>query len=330
MGALLVVTLLLVPATALAELVPEALGAFERKTLERIEPATKEIFAEFGLEEAEQGSYLSVEDEALELTAYRFQDATGAFAGYQRLRPSQGQSAPYGEQALREANTTAIRFGNYVVLMTGAEAVDEHVEAMLAFLPRVTLTAAPPVLKYVPTEQLIPFSGRYVLGPASLSELAPEIPPSVAAFHFGTEGQYLRYDTPSGELRMILFSYPLPQMAQGQIGLFNDLERVTAKRAGPLIAAVLSSPSPDETQRLLSRVRYVAEITLTHRTKRRYDDLRTLFIDVIMLCVVLALLMIVGGAIVAGSRMVARRYAPNSILGASDEAAMVRLDINRR
>ena len=322
------VALLLVGA-ATAELIPEALGLFVRKSLEPFQPPRPDLFAEFGLEEAAQGRYVTGQGEALELTSYRFQDATGAFAGYQWLRPDGGQLVPYGEQALRRGNVTTIRFGNYVVRMEGSEALEEHVEAMLAFLPRVVLSSPPPVLKYVPTDQLSPFSGRYILGPVSLAELAPEIPPSVAAFHFGTEGQYVLYDTPSGQLKMMLFSYPSPQIAQGQIGPFNELSQVTAKRAGPLIAAVVSSPSADETQRLLSRVRYVAEVTVTHRTQHRYDDLSVLFMDIILFCVALAFLMIVGGGIVAGSRFVARRYAPNSILGASDAAAMVRLDIDR-
>ena len=321
---------LLLGGVAVAELLPEALGPFERASLEPFQAPRADLFAEFGLEEAEQGRYLTVQGEVLELAAYRFQDATGAFAGYQWLRPEGGHLVSYGEQALRLDDVTAIRFGNYVVRMEGPDANDDHVEAMLAFLPRVTLSAPPPVLKYVPGDQLIPFSGRYILGPTSLQELAPEIPPSVAAFHFGTEGQYVLYDTPSGQLQMVLFSYPTPQIAQGQIGPFNEIAQITAKRAGPLIATVIASPSADETQRLLSRVRYTAEVTATHRTRHRYDNLRTLLIDIILFCVVLALLMAVGGGIVAGSRFVARRYAPNSILGSSDEAAMLRLDIDRR
>ena len=316
--------------TATAELLPEALGPFERTSLEPFQPPQADLFAELGLEEAEQGRYLTAQGEALELTAYRFQDSTGAFASYQWLRPDGGELVPYGEQALRQGNATTIRFGSYVVQMEGPEADDEHVEAMLAFLPRVTLSARPPVLKYVPTNQLIPYSGRYILGPVSLEEVAPEVPPSVAAFHFGTEGQYVLYDTPSGQLRMILFSYPSPQIAQGQIGPFNELAQITAKRAGPLIATVISSPSADETQRLLSRVRYAAEVTETHRTSHRYDDLSVLLLDIIFFCIFLAVLMIVGGGIVAGSRFVARRYAPNSILGASDEASLLRLDIDQR
>jgi hypothetical protein len=108
------------------------------------------------------------------------------------------------------------------------------------------------------------------------------------------------------------------------------LPNVAAKRSGPMIAAVLSPPSADEAERLLSHVRYVAEVTVTHRTQRRHDDMGLLLLDVVIFCGILAVLMIFGGGIVAGSRMLASRVVPNSIIAAPSEADVVRLDIDRR
>ena len=309
---------------------PEALGDFVRQSADPFEPEQADLFAEFGFEEGQQGAYHTSDGRDLEVTAYRFEDPTGAFAAYQWLRPVGGEFVPYGERALLLDDTTVIHFGNFVVRMSGDEAFDEHVEAMLSFLPRVVLQAVPPVLKYVPEQSLIPFSGRYVLGPVSLELLASEIPPSAAAFRYGTEGQFIRYESDAGELRMILFYYPSPQIAHAQVEALDRLPDVTAKRSGPLVAAVLSPPSLDEAERLLSRVRYVAEITVTHRTVRRHDDLGTLILDVLIFCGVLAVMMIVGGAVFAGSRMVARRVAPNSAFAASEETNIIRLDINHR
>jgi hypothetical protein len=260
----------------------------------------------------------------------RFQDATGAFGAFQWLRPAEGRSVAYGEEAVRKDKLTVIRFGNYIVEMEGAEAVDEHIEAMLAFLPRVQMSPAPPFVRFVPTEQAVPGSQRYVLGPAALARLVPEIPPSVAAFHFGTEGQFVRYETPAGLHQMVLFSYPSSQIARGQIEAFQGLPDVVAKRSGPLIAAVVSAASLDEAQRLLARVRYSAEVTVGPREFRRHDDLRVLILDIVLLCLILAGLMIVGGVIVAGARQLVRRFAPDSLFAAPEGADMVRLDIERR
>ncbi len=324
------VSVLLFPLSALGvELVPEALGEFTRRSVEAFEPGEKDLFAEFGFEEGQQGAYETTDGRDLKVAAFRFQDATGALAAYQWLRPEGGEFVPYGERALVLGDVTVIHFGNFVVRMSGDEAFDEHVEAMLSFLPRVILQAEPPVVQFVPQPSLIPFSGRFILGPVSLEKLASEVPPSVAAFRYGTEGQFVRYTSDAGELRMILFYYPSPQIARAQADDFEQLPNVTAKRSGPMVAAVLSPPSADEAERLLARVRYTAEVTVVPRIPRRHDNLGTLLLDIFIFCGILAVLMIFGGGIVAGSHMLASRVAPNSIIASPDDA-MVRLDIDDR
>jgi len=321
------VALILVAQGPALDLVPDALGEFVRENAEPLAPEESDVFDEFGFEEGQRGEYRTADARQLVVEAYRFQDATGGFAGYQWIRPDSGEFVPYGERALRQGDTTVIHFGNFVVRMVGDEAIDDHIEAMLAFLPRVALQDAPPVQKFVPRQGLIPFSGRYVLGPESLARVASEIPPSVAAFRYGTEGEFLRYESDAGALSMVLFYYPSPQIAQGQLSAFEATPDIVVKRSGPIIAAVLSPSSEDEAERLLSRVRYTAEITVAHQTKRRSDNLGTLIIDIVIFCGLLVVMMIVGGGIVAGSRVMARRFWPNSILAPSNSGDMVRLDI---
>lgn len=326
----LAVFLWLLPVGLVAEFLPEALGEFERKSLEKFYPGDRDIFDEFGFEAGEKAHYETAAGLALDLSATRYLDATGAFAAFQWMRPVEGTPAPYGEEAFQRGDVTLIRFGNYVVRMQGATPVDDHVEVMLGFLPRVQTSPPPPLLKYVPADQRVVNSERYILGPAALEALEPTIPPSVAAFHFGTEAQFVRYRSPAGELKLLLFSYPSSQIARGQIGPFNELPDAVAKRTGPLIAVVPSPVSADEAQHLLARVRYAAEVTVSPRERRRHDDLGTLILDILILCVLLASLMIVGGVIVAGSRLLARRYAPNSLFASREGADMIRLDLDRR
>ena len=321
--------LLLFPLLAGAALLPEALGEFERKGVEPYTPAERDLYLEFGFEEGETAHYATQAGQSVDITAWRFQDPTGAFAVYLWLHPSEGVEQPYGQGGIRNRDRTLIRFGNYVLEMRGAEPIDEHVELMLAFLPRVQMTALPPLLAYFPTDQIVPHSARHVLGPAGLDRVAPNIPPSVAAFHFGTEAHYGRYATPNGEHELLLFSYPTPQIARDQFDAFNELDAVVAKRSGPLVAVVPNPSSADEAQRLLARVRYAAEITPHYREATRSENLATLITDILIFCGLLAFLMIVGGGIVAGTRMLAGKYAPQSILASTDEGNILRLDINK-
>ncbi len=321
-------TLLLAPLTVSAALLPEALGLFERTKVTTYTPVEKNLHLEFGFEEGEIGYYVDTTGQSVSITASRFRDPTGAFATFLWLHPSKGMRKPYGEASFQNGRYTLIRFGNYVIEMEGAEPFEEHIELMLAFLPRVQMTSLPPMLAYFPTDQLIPHSVKHILGPLGLQEIAPKIPPSVAAFHFGTEAHYGRYATPNGEHRLLLFNYPTAQISRDQLNAFNGLTSVIAKRSGPLVAVIPDPPSLDEAQHLLARVRYVAEVTPHHRELSRSENLATLIIDIIIFCVLLALLMICGGVIVAGTRMLAGKYAPNSILAPSGEDNIVRLDID--
>ncbi len=325
----LITALLLMQLVATAALLPEALGEFERGTVSAFEPPEKDVFAEFGIEEGEQAPFTTASGESVEITALRFGDATGAFAAFHWLRPAQGREMPFGERAIQDGPSTLIHFGNYVIRMEGSVPVEEHVELMLTYLPRVQITARPPLMNYFPTDQLIPNSTRHVLGPVVLEKLTPEIAPSVAGFHFGTEAHFGRYATPSGEHQMLLFSYPTPQISRGQVEEFNKLPNVVAKRDGPLIAVVVAPKSLDEAQRLLAKVHYAAEVTLHYREPSRHDNLGNLILDIVIFCGLLVVLMIVGGTIVAAARLAAGRFAPNSIIAPPVDLDMVKMDIDR-
>jgi hypothetical protein len=148
----------------------------------------------------------------------------------------------------------------------------------------------------------------------------------VAAFRFGTEAQFARYQTAGGSSRLALFSYPSAQIARAQMKEFDRLDSVVAKRSGSLIAAAIA-PSPDDAERLLAKVRYAVDVTVTPREENRHDNFATLIIDIIILCLILAGLMIVGGVLVAGARILATRHMPNSILASHEDGDIIKLDI---
>ncbi len=322
--------ILCLPALAFAEMLPEALGEFERKSLESVEPDQRELQDEFGFEEAEKAVYVTPDGRRTEITATRYYDATGAFSAFSWLKPADGELSGYGKRAWQSSRGALIQFGNYLIEMTGAVPEDEHVELMLAYLPRVRITVDPPLLKFIPKGEATPESERHILGPVALEKVAPEVPPSTVGFHFGTEAHYGRYPSSEGEMRMLLFGYPSPQMARAQIEEFHALDGVIAKRDGPLIAVVIAPPSPDEAQRLLARIRYAAEVTGEYTPPRRHDNVGTLILDIMILSGILALLCIVGGVLVAGVRILAGRVAPNSIFAAPDGDGMTHLNIEQR
>ena len=329
-AARLVVPLLVACLPSGAALLHEALGPFERLELRPYSSSQAAVLEEFRLEESEEAEYRAPDGRTVLVQALQFYDDTGAVAAYSWLRP-QGATEVFerGERAVQQGDYVLIQFANYLLSLRGEMPDEEDIEIALAYLPRPKPTADPPVLKYVPEDILVPDSGRHILGPVSLEGLAPDLAPSVVGFHFGTEGYYGRYATPAGEMRMIVWDYPSNPIARGQIAAFHALDGLLAKQDGPLIVVVLDSSAPDEAQRLLARVRYRAEVTQHAEEAKRYDSLRNIILDTFMLCGLLASLMVLGGVLVAGTRRLAGRIAPDSILAPPQGSSMQRLGIDR-
>jgi len=315
---------------SVAALLHEALGPFERLEPRAYSPEDAELFDEFGLEEAEEAQYRAADGRNVLVRALQFYDDTGAVAAFSWLRPDGAARVERGERAVEKGDSILIHFANYVVTLDGDRPDEEDIEVALAYLPRPKPTSDPPVFRYVPQATLVPDTGRLILGPAGLERIAPELPPSVVGFHFGTEGYFARYSTAGGEARMIIWEYPSNPIARGQIEAFHGHEGVVAKHDGPLIAVVLAPGSLDEAERLLARVRYRAEVTRHVEPPERHDNLKNIVLDSFLLCGILASMMVLGGLLVAGARRVAGRIAPDSILAPPQGSGMQRLELGSR
>ena len=311
-----------------AALVPEALGEFVRKSVEPVAAEDQPLAEELGFEESQKGLYETKDGRKLEIQATRYYDDTGAYAAFLWQKPEQGEWVEHGERAWKSGGNTLIHIGNYLVEMSGGAPLDEDVEVMLGYLPRIRMTVDPPVLAYAPESGERAGSARHILGPAGLERLAPEIPPSAVGFHFGAEGHYAEYDTGGGPMRLLLLSYPTPQMARAQAEELQKLPNAVAKRTGPLVAVVVAPSSPDDAQRLLARVRYEADVTLEYKEPARHDDPYLLLMDIVFLCGILVALSVVGGLLVAGGRRLAGKFAPSSLIAPPEGDGMIHLDLD--
>src|SRR5205823_10554339 len=97
------------------------------------------------------------------------------------------------------------------------------------------------------------------------------------------------------------------EMARDRIAHFQQLSGAIAKRSGPLVAVALNAESPDAAEKLLSRIRYQAEVTLPEHVPTLKDNPANLFLNIFILCLVLAGFCVVSGLVVGGLRILLRR-----------------------
>ncbi|MEN6603747.1 MAG: hypothetical protein ABFD86_15160, partial [Bryobacteraceae bacterium] len=76
---------------------------------------------------------------------------------------------------------------------------------------------------------------------------------------------------------------------------------------GPLVAVIVSPKDPNAAEKLLSKVRYQAEITWNERIPTRRDNIGNLILNIFLLIGILLAFAAVSGLIVGGSRTLARR-----------------------
>jgi hypothetical protein len=165
-----------------------------------------------------------------------------------------------------------------------------------------------------------------VLGPASLEKFEPRIPPSVAAFHLGTEAEFAQFKSPAGNLGLGVFSYPTPNFARERATEFSRIPGAMVKRTGPLVAVVLSPPDPNEAERLLAKVQYQATITWNERMPTARDNVGNLILTIFALCGLLLLFCAAAGVAFGGFRLLMRRY----FKGWADDEGMILLNLQNR
>jgi len=315
---------LLLPGLALAAILPDAIGAYHRTAVARPALADRAVWDEFGLKNFETATYENGPAQ-FTVTAWQLQDTTGSLAAFDWQRPAGAQPSGVAAMAVETPHGLLLVHGNYLLAFQGYRPTTPELDAMAETLVNVDSTPLPVLPAYMPTQELEPTSERYVLGPASLQKFDPVIPPSVAAFHLGTEAQVGVFHSPKGNMTLGIFNYPTPQMAMQQIELFRKISGAMVKRSGPLVAAIVSPPDPDAAERLLANVPYQAQVTRDEYVPTRRDNIGNLVTNVFILTGFLLLFATVAGLAFGGFRVLLRAMRKGE-----EPEAMIRLHLEER
>jgi hypothetical protein len=298
---------LLAPALCLGAIWPENIGAWKRAATMQATIFDRPIWDEYGLKESEAARYENG-DENFTVTGYRLQDTTGAMAAFDWQRPAKSTVSQLAPLAADTGEGLLVVHGNYLLSFSGRKPEAAELGALFDGLRNVDTAVLPSLPGNLPAQDRVANSERYITGPASLLKFIPEIPPSVAAFHYGAEGQMGVFHSPKGDMGMAIFSYPTPQIAMQKETDFRGIPGGNlVKRSGPLVAVVLNPPDPDAAERLLSQVKYQASVTLDQWVPSHKDNIGNLVINAFLLIGILLGFSIVSGLAFGGWRAFRRR-----------------------
>jgi hypothetical protein len=315
---------LLLPALAGAAILPDAIGEFHRVSTSQPAIAARDLWDEYGLRDYESAAYENGPAK-MTATAYQLQDSTGAMAAFDWLRPATAKISRAAAYAAETPARLLIVRGSYLLDFDGYKPTSAEIDALAGTLRNMDGTPFPTLPGYLPSQDLIPNSERYIGGPRGLAQFDSAIPPSVAAFRYGSEAIRGVFHSPKGEISMAVFNFPTPQIAMDRLAAFQNIPGAMAKRSGPLVAVVVKPADADVAERLLAQVQYRADITMQEHIPTRRDNIGNLVVNAFILAGIALIFCVVAGIGVGGFRVWRRRGKGNQ-----DPDAMITLHLEGR
>jgi hypothetical protein len=268
--------------------------------------ANEALWREYGLVHSEttQRGHLTV-------TKYQMKDQTGAIAAWEWLRSAKAATCNLASFCTQDTEQTVVSDDNDVVVFKGGVPTQADVDAVFQSFPNRRESSLPAILTFLPHQDRIPNSARYVLGPASLRAFAPELASAKPGFDQGAEAQVASYriDKSSAPVRFAIFYYPTPEMARLHLPAFQSLPGVRAKRSGVLLGVVFGPGAEAQADAMLNRVQYEAKITWNDvPPPGPIKPLFQLLLNILYLSALLSAICLLAGLMYGGMRIYRRRY----------------------
>lgn len=315
-------------------------GAQTGTDASKVDAAQSPVLQEYGFRDFEQATYTQ-NDRRMTVRAARFADASGAYGAFTFYREPKMQVEKIGTMAA-SANERVVFFRDNIVVQATLDRVTamtaSELRELAANLPSVNGPAAqlPTLPQYLPREQLVPNSAKYLLGEKALSAsgLTFSLQPQVVEFGASPELMSAKVSIDQQQADLLLVSYPTPQIAIERLKAFEGAnpqhQNVTyaVKRTGPIVAVVSGPISERDARNILGRINYEAEVTWNENTGlSKRDNIGNLVIAAVTLAGIIFMISVGTGAILGFWRGWARKLLPGRFAEKSDDADFIRLNI---
>jgi hypothetical protein len=337
---------LLWTAPASAQL-PNSFNGWQTKTTQAVTPPRAEQFAEgdaavireYGVLHGEHRVY-EKNGASLPVTLWTMKDATGAYGLYSFYRDPGTATLQDGYRVAIWPNRVIVQRGSYLADAQGTSLSLGDAKLLMSGIPAATRGkdegSVPLLPAYLPEENMVAQSAKFVIGPTAFAKLINALPPSAMGFEQGAEAVIADYKTGNSTTRFLMASYATPQMAAKKLRQLQQLPAVAhpaagteiaLERKGPLVSAVIGSPSPAVAQALLGAVQYETQITWNERMLTRRDNIGHLMMNVFMLAGFVVLFAAVAGLSFGGIRLLAKKFLPFPIFDRPAQMEIIRLNL---
>lgn len=284
------------------------------------------VLQEYGMAQHGSAIYRKSGSDLL-VSAWRFNDATGAFGAFTFFR----QPGTHAEKIGHEAAVSGAHFlfwnGTSVIDATFMQPVPDEKSVITALATQIPVAAGaagiPPSLPhYLPAALLDPASVKYAIGPAAYAQMGGNLPASAIDFAQDTEVVIAQYGPPGAQATLTLLLYPTPQIAGAHLKTIGALAKsagFTAKRSGPLVA--IAGGNAQTAQHILSAVTFNDYVTINHPEGYVSETVKLyrLLMGITMLVVILVCASLILGFFFGGGRALIRVLRGKPVSAVAEE-----------
>jgi hypothetical protein len=304
----------------------------------KVDAAYPAVLQEYGFTEAETATYTRDDGRKLTLKATLFKDATGAYGAFTFYRQPAMRSEQIGTKAA-SANERTLFFRSNVLVDAGFDRVTGMSAAELRELA-ASLPAAkganndlPSLPQYLPRQNAVENSAKYILGPQSLAALVNPVTAEQVAFRYEPEILQQQYSLPDGPVTLTLLQYPTPQIAGDRLRALEAVAKASPgtlalRRTGPILVVASGTVDNSDARSLLGAVNYEAEVTWNEATATpKRDNIGNLIVGIFGLIGILLLIMLIFGIFFGGFRILASRLFPNHVFNRPENMEIIQLHL---
>lgn len=296
------------------------------------------VLKEYGFAGSETVTYTRDDGRKLTVKAARFNDATGAYGAFTFYRQPAMKSEQVGTKAA-SANERILFFRSNVLVdanfdrITGMSA--SELRELAAALPAAKANAAnlPNLPQYLPKQDAIENSARYILGPQALA--AVKAPLNADEVDFGHDPEVLSqdYSPPSGPVTLTLLEYPTPQIAGERFRALQSAaqanpQSLAVRRTGPIVVVATGTVGNEDAKSLLNAVNYEADVTWNEATSiAKRDNIGNLIVGVFALIGIILLVSLIFGVFFGGFRILIKRLFPDRLFDKPENVEIIQLHL---
>ena len=295
------------------------------------------LLEEYGVAGGERREY-EKGGKTLTATLWKMQDTSGSFGLFTFLREPGTTQIEFQERSAAGPDRLLLQRGLYVVEIRGAQLAAEEAELLLADVPqlRASQNLLPSLPDYLPEEDLVAQSPKYLMGPVAFERIEKDMPSAIIGFDMGAEAEIAQYRIGGNQIRLLLVSYPTPQMAAKKL---RDLQQSSPpvpgvppyiERKGTLLCFVLDAASPTLADVLFSQVNYRSSVTWNEYVPKPEDNFAVMMLNIFILAGFVLLFALVAGLSYGGVRVLAKKFLPVPIFDRPSQVEIIQLHLQDR